>query len=708
MGLIDRIKQLFPADAKKAKITINDVANVSIFGLNRATAVRLKNDDNAPLLAYRSHELVFACINKIADVMNDAEVVVERFTSEEKWERIKGHPFVAMFSRPNPMQTGRDLRRLMVQSEQCFGCFYAYIERAPDGAPRSLMVLNPNRVKTEKDVNGDIKGYSYLLGNGGQRMLGVDEVLIRRRADIVDQLNGFAPLLTALASINSDLGFTDYVDAFFESDGTPSGLLKILNQNVNETKREALQAQWRLKYGRGGSNQKGVAVLDQNADFQKIGSNLDELASDSLSGRFESRICTVFGVPPNLVGAYVGLMHVTANATARSELRNFWDNKISGELAALREWLTWFVLPLFEPIEDIEAGRVRVSFDISQVAFLQDNVDAIHKRSRENFQAGGWTLNEFRQATGQLPDDAGDYYIQPRTVAPISPDLRAADAVEVEKVAANNADKADENLKPAVIGPRTQKKKYELDGMTLSREPRGVELLIDLKRIDTEYLTQAERVSHELVRLRDDLIHQFVSHIADNTEVDKIRLTPDPKYRKRLSKLIADAYAGGRRQVLGELASQRTHKADDPLLPFEVDKSVFEWLDELTDGLISRIIAEVSVRAVNEYYLLRLLTEFTVELLATRLLAQSTKYAEAASGETVQAAFSAGRRDELEEQADGIDHYEYSAIMDRNTCGECESADGMQAASMDDLPPAPNPDCEGGARCRCMIIGVVV
>jgi hypothetical protein len=45
-------------------------------------------------------------------------------------------------------------------------------------------------------------------------------------------------------------------------------------------------------------------------------------------------------------------------------------------------------------------------------------------------------------------------------------------------------------------------------------------------------------------------------------------------------------------------------------------------------------------------------------------------------------------------------------VLDNNTCQPCGEADGI-SGQLDGIPPAPNPDCEGGASCRCVHIPVV-
>jgi hypothetical protein len=46
----------------------------------------------------------------------------------------------------------------------------------------------------------------------------------------------------------------------------------------------------------------------------------------------------------------------------------------------------------------------------------------------------------------------------------------------------------------------------------------------------------------------------------------------------------------------------------------------------------------------------------------------------------------------------------YTSVLDDNTCDDCEAADTGDVQELNDLPDCPNPDCQGGDRCRCMIV----
>lgn len=721
--------------------------SVSRFFLNRRSLN--VNDPTALLDAYAQHELAYACINKIADVMNDAEVIVEKQVgsgAEAKWEKIEGHPLAALFRKPNPHETGRDFRRLMVQSEYAAGIFFGEVIRSSAGMPVEIYALNPNKVVPRVNKsNTAIQYYEYKRSDGTVHNIQPKNMFIRQRVDLVNRFYGLSPLAVALKTINSDIALTDYVDAFFESDGTPSGILKILNQTVPDAKKEALQAQWFRKYSRYGTNHKGMAVLDQNADYQAIGAKLNELDTTNVAARFESRICSVFGVPPILVGALVGLTHTTANATAKSALNDFWDNKVSPDLSQLREWLTWFMLPEFEDIEAIKADKIRVSYDISHAAFLQEDQDAMHTRARENFKAGLMMLNEARESIGLPPDDSAkgqDYYIQPSSFIAITGERRLEDAEkEPEPVPAQLGDDEEEAPEEAEIEeieeeapkslmpqfpakeikevpvpveplPEIKAKLIEYDGLMLRREPDHLEKLCDLKSMVNELEINQQRAEKVLKRFRLDLIDQAATKLERRNPGNAylITLDPDPKVRKDIAKAMRNAYATGQNQVARELMAQTRNKKFDASHweVKDIDEDDLLYIEQLSDGVISRMINEIRTRAVNQYLALKLLGNYAKDILIDTLLDQSEAFIKQLASASANAATQSGRADEAGERKGDWDRVQYSAILDANTCTPCEDADGMEADTPEELPDAPNPDCEGGVNCRCFHVYIAV
>jgi hypothetical protein len=75
----------------------------------------------------------------------------------------------------------------------------------------------------------------------------------------------------------------------------------------------------------------------------------------------------------------------------------------------------------------------------------------------------------------------------------------------------------------------------------------------------------------------------------------------------------------------------------------------------------------------------------------------------------VSSALTAGLGATFEHNAGLVGGWEYTAVLDGHTCGECESLDGETydtwEAIQEVLPGGgPNPSCSGGGRCRCRAV----
>jgi hypothetical protein len=66
---------------------------------------------------------------------------------------------------------------------------------------------------------------------------------------------------------------------------------------------------------------------------------------------------------------------------------------------------------------------------------------------------------------------------------------------------------------------------------------------------------------------------------------------------------------------------------------------------------------------------------------------------------------SLGRAEEAKARQDEIEDAVYSALLDGNTCDECEAMDGQTTTDLAEAEGwTPWPDCAGGSRCRCVTV----
>jgi len=115
---------------------------------------------------------------------------------------------------------------------------------------------------------------------------------------------------------------------------------------------------------------------------------------------FETRNAMPFGVPLELIGARLGMIHGN-RSTMREARAGFWDETLSPLYVMLASALTNGLLDDFDGWDYLE-------FDTSTVKALQEDADAMHSRVREDMLAGILTREEARQEIGKDPDVPDD------------------------------------------------------------------------------------------------------------------------------------------------------------------------------------------------------------------------------------------------------------------------------------------------------------
>ena len=423
MGLLDIFKNVLYGNKRSAwdlssttpTITNNSTLTIGDVELKQYTQVGMQGLAQAPEVdlnllqtVYRRNELVYYCINILSQSVQDPELIVEEKSGNGDWQRVEGHPLTQLFLSPNPDMDQGALLEAWVVSDFIAGIFYAEIVRDKNtGFPAQLFPLNPTKISANIK-NGTVVSYLFKDGNYRQE-IPVENMLVQRMYDPGNKFSGLAPLAVAMGSVDSDTAQTDYVRAFFKNAGMPSGLLKVKNKTLTDDQSNRIKEQWYMKYGLKNGKAGDVAVLDENADYVKLGSGLNELDSQTLRGIAESRICMVFNIPPMLVGAMVGLQHSTYS-NMREARKGLWDNNLTPLFRSKARFINWRLLQEYETKERILLKQVRANWDLNEVAALQEDVDSAQNRARSNYSAGLITLNEARAKLGEQPDPSGEYY----------------------------------------------------------------------------------------------------------------------------------------------------------------------------------------------------------------------------------------------------------------------------------------------------------
>lgn len=216
---------------------------------------------------------------------------------------------------------------------------------------------------------------------------------------------------------------------------------------------------------------------------------------------------------------------------------------------------------------------------------------------------------------------------------------------------------------------------------------------------------EAQRLSDRLAKVTEDMIGVYMRYAApavtgrDVAKIEKM----EPRYIDELEAVLSDTmvrmYRYGQTSVFDEARRQRVTslaQAD----PAQEAIAAQNALAKKKARAISQAVADaVETQALEMIGAGTTLDALTVQ---DALYQAADRRAKAVIRDAAYAipaiAFGAGRNAAAQEV--GASKVYYSAVMDVNSCEWCARADGKEVRG--GMPAAPNPDCLGGSRCRCI------
>lgn len=377
-----------------------------------------------------ANSLVYPCIRKIATTAPFATMRVEKLVNG-LYEAVD-HPLNDLLSNPHPGLTGFEFQEALHTYLNLAGeCFIVKIGMGGKvGRPLKMPELwfaRPDRISPVVKFR-DLLGFVYTADSGEKTYFLPEEVLHVKYPNPNDPLEGFgrglSPLNAAAREVGVDNSATLYMTDFFENACVPFGLLSskhTMDQAEIDRVRENIRAQYTAKAhatGGGGLNSatwngwtingsaSGMArawheimIVDADLEYQELGKAPDKIALPDIRAFTESRVCSVFDVPPVLVGVQVGLKNAGgfSQTTIADARRQLWHDKIMPDNVRIAQALTsWFR-------DQLEPG-FSIRHYYGDVAVLQEDRTARYARANTAY-AGGWaTMDEARLEAG-LPRD---------------------------------------------------------------------------------------------------------------------------------------------------------------------------------------------------------------------------------------------------------------------------------------------------------------
>ncbi len=358
------------------------------------------NYNNVNKEAYKKNALVYACVREIATSVADARFQVIVREADGVISPVPDHPTQRILENPNPVMSPMEFWESLLTIEHIAG--NAYVLKDLD--EENLWILRPDWVRIVQ-LGGGRREYKY--GPPGSIVtLSEDQVIhFPYGVDPQDIYGfGFSPLAPIWRDVSTDNSATDFFKVFFDNSAVPSGIIKVKRRLARQGEANRIRSQWSQRYT-GPKGWHAPAVLDEDAEYQKIGLDLQELRMDSLRHVVESRLCMAFGVPPIIVGANVGLQRSTYSNYKEAKA-SFWEETLAPMYRRHAQIIRRGLLSEFPMAE-----RFDTRFDLSDVAAMQQQRMDQAEAYTPALQHGGLTVNQFLTLLGMNPVPGGDRYV---------------------------------------------------------------------------------------------------------------------------------------------------------------------------------------------------------------------------------------------------------------------------------------------------------
>lgn len=245
---------------------------------------------------------VYACVRILAESIAALPLHVYEYKDRGK-ERASKHPlYFLLHDAPNPDMTSFIFREVMMTHLLLHGNCYAYIRRENSRRVASLYPLEPNRMKIERDDNGQLV-YNYTPTTAEGQFDKAATVTLRREEVLhipalgFNGIQGFSPIAMARNAIGVSIATEEFGAKFFENGARPSGILEHPGIIKNTDK---LREEWQKVYG-GSSNTGKVAILEEGMKYQSISIPPND-AQFLDTRKFQlNEIARIFRVPPHMI-----------------------------------------------------------------------------------------------------------------------------------------------------------------------------------------------------------------------------------------------------------------------------------------------------------------------------------------------------------------------------------------------------------------------
>lgn len=316
--------------------------------------------------------VVYACTYRIASTISSLGVnIYERRGNDV--QRLPNHPTNLLITEtPNPDQTAFEFWETFIAMAVINGLAFAHIERGGDGRALAMRLVHRDDVEEKLDSNGvhvyHIRGFGSVLP---ENMF------------VVGNMHRKSPIRVHAENLGVSLAAQQFGSNYFANGGQLTGVLSSEQPMTNEQREKLVEM-----YRRETSSGPKTILLPFGVRHQRIAITADEaqfLQTRKLGNR---EICTIFSVPPSMVGVDAD---VTYNNVEQQQImfRNHtvlpWCRRIEAEIN--RKLVFSFERPeIFaqHDLSELTRGDLKTRADYFQTALQNGWMSRNEVRAHEN------------------------------------------------------------------------------------------------------------------------------------------------------------------------------------------------------------------------------------------------------------------------------------------------------------------------------------
>lgn len=434
---------------------------------------------------------VYRCVMAIAQAASTIPLVLYQKTNKELKE-IEQHPLLDLLKKPNEQESGSDFFEKVIAFLMLSGNFY--IEMNGPGkksAPVELWAWRPDRTKIVPGSGKEfIKSYRYTV-SGQDSDVEAARMIHGKFFAPLDDFYGLSPIQVNGNNIALNNASIDWNRTLMENHAAPSGFLTTEpNMQLSEPVFQRIKRTMRKMFS-GAKNAGKPHLLEAGLKWQQTALSPKDADFIQTYKLTREEICSVFGVPPQIVG----IMENSTYANYEQARASFYTETVMPTLDKVVDALNHKLAPLF-------GDALVIGYDKDKIDALQEDTDAKFKRMEGVKDI--LTINERREALGYEAVPYGDVILIPATMYAVG---NNADQYAPPKVVDDSAAQEDDTAAPADDNDDPGEKMQKLLGELVEFEK---------KSRSGEYIKRLQALEDELIDKYDPLIAEMFEKWADS------------------------------------------------------------------------------------------------------------------------------------------------------------------------------------------------